>query len=113
MIFMFPLLKHLKRNIPYEDALKQVENGLKPLGEEYIKYLKEGFTNGWIDVYENQGKTGGAYSWGSYKTHPYVLLNYQGTINDVFTLAHEMGHALHTSTQTKPSLIYTQNIKFL
>ncbi|MDQ2086568.1 oligoendopeptidase F [Herbivorax sp. ANBcel31] len=91
-----PIVEKPKKDIPYEDALKQVENGLKPLGEEYLKYLNEGFTNGWIDVYENEGKTSGAYSWGAYKTHPYVLLNYQGTVNDVFTLAHEMGHALHT-----------------
>ena len=108
MIFMF-IVEAPKKEIPYEEALKQVENGLKPLGEEYIKYLKEGFTNGWIDVYENQGKTGGAYSWGSYKTHPYVLLNYQGTINDVFTLAHEMGHALHSfyTNKTQP-YIYSE-----
>lgn len=104
-----PIVEAPKKEIPYEEALKQVENGLKPLGEEYIKYLKEGFTNGWIDVYENQGKTGGAYSWGSYKTHPYVLLNYQGTINDVFTLAHEMGHALHSfyTNKTQP-YIYSE-----
>ena len=74
MIFMFPLLKHLKGN-PMRRLLKQVENGLKPLGR-ILKYLKEGFTNGWIDGYENQGKTGGRIL-GCYKTHPYVLLNYQ------------------------------------
>ena len=91
-----PIVEAPKKEIPYEEALKQVENGLKPLGEEYIKYLKEGFTNGWIDVYENQGKTGGAYSWGSYKTHPYVLLNYNYELNDVSTLAHEMGHSIHS-----------------
>jgi oligoendopeptidase F len=58
--------------------------------------LQEGFDHGWIDVYENQGKRSGAYSWGAYGTHPYVLLNYQGSLHDVFTLAHEMGHALHS-----------------
>lgn len=99
-----PIVEESKKNIPYEEALKMVEAGLRPLGEEYISHLKEGFTNGWIDVYENQGKTSGAYSWGAYTTHPYVLLNYQGTINDVFTIAHEMGHALHSyyTNKTQP-----------
>ncbi|MFZ5986836.1 MAG: oligoendopeptidase F [Bacillota bacterium] len=99
-----PIIEESKKNIPYNEALRMVEEGLKPLGSEYLGYLKEGFTKGWIDVYENQGKTSGAYSWGAYKTHPYVLLNYQGTINDVFTLAHEMGHALHSyyTNKTQP-----------
>lgn len=99
-----PIIEESKKNIPYEESLKLVEEGLKPLGDEYLGYLREGFTKGWIDVYENQGKTSGAYSWGAYKTHPYVLLNYQGTINDVFTLAHEMGHALHSyyTNKTQP-----------
>ena len=99
-----PIVKESRRNIPYGQALKMVEEGLKPLGEEYIGYLKHGFNNGWIDVYENEGKTSGAFSWGIYKTHPYVLLNYQGTTNDVFTIAHEMGHALHSfyTNKTQP-----------
>ncbi len=99
-----PIVQESNKNIPYEEALKMVESGLHPLGEEYLSYLKEGFTKGWIDVYENQGKTSGAYSWGAYTTHPYVLLNYQGTINDVFTLAHEMGHAIHSyyTNKTQP-----------
>ena len=66
------------------------------LGEDYVRLLEEGFDNGWIDVYENQGKRSGAYSWGAYGTHPYVLLNYNGNLNAVFTLAHEMGHAIHS-----------------
>jgi len=74
------------------------------LGEEYGELLKEGFRNRWIDVYENQGKRSGAYSWGAYGVHPYVLLNYQENLNNVFTLAHEMGHALHSwySDQNQP-----------
>ncbi len=91
-----PIVQESKRKISYEEALDMVINGLKPMGEEYIGLLKNAFESGWIDVYENEGKTSGAYSWGSYKSHPYVLLNFQGTINDVFTIAHEMGHALHT-----------------
>lgn len=99
-----PIVEETNKNIPYEDAIKLVEQGLSPMGDEYISYLKEGFNSGWIDVFENQGKTSGAYSWGAYKSHPYVLLNYQGTINDVFTIAHEMGHALHSyyTNKTQP-----------
>lgn len=99
-----PIVEETKKNIPYEEALKLVEQGLSPMGDEYIGYLKEGFNSGWVDVFENQGKTSGAYSWGAYKSHPYVLLNYQGTINDVFTIAHEMGHALHSyyTNKTQP-----------
>ena len=91
-----PIVEEFDKKIPYEEAKSMVIEGLKPLGEEYSTYLKKGLESGWIDVYENEGKTSGAYAWGSYKTHPYVLLNYQDTINDVFTLAHEMGHALHS-----------------
>ena len=79
----------------YEDAKKLVINALSVLGDKYIKDLKDGFDNGWVDVYENSGKRSGAYSWGCYSAHPYVLLNYQGKYNDVSTLAHEMGHAMH------------------
>jgi oligoendopeptidase F len=91
-----PIVDQPKENIPYGEALEIVKKGVKSLGEEYIEYLEQAFNSGWIDVFENQGKTSGAYSWGAYKTHPYVLLNYQGTVNDVFTIAHEMGHALHS-----------------
>ncbi len=91
-----PLVKDLDKQITYEQAKDMVIDGLAPMGDEYIGILKEGFTSGWIDVYENRGKTGGAYSWGTYGIHPYVLLNFQGKLNDVFTIAHEMGHALHT-----------------
>ena len=80
----------------FEEAKKIVAKGLEPLGKEYITILNEGFENRWIDIYENVGKRSGAYSWGAYGTHPYVLMNYNGTLNHVFTLAHEMGHALHS-----------------
>lgn len=73
-----------------------MKQALAPLGEDYQALLQEGFDNRWIDIYENEGKRTGAYSWGAYGTHPYVLLNYHGSLNDVFTLAHEMGHALHS-----------------
>ena len=91
-----PMVGEANKKIPYEEAKDIVLNGLAPLGEDYQALLKKGFDEGWIDVYENEGKRSGAYSWGAYGTHPYVLLNYQDTLNNVFTLAHEMGHALHS-----------------
>lgn len=91
-----PMTEQDHSEIPFEQAKETVLKGLAPMGEEYLHLLREGFDHGWIDVYENQGKRTGAYSWGAYGTHPYVLLNYQGTLHDVFTLAHEMGHALHS-----------------
>jgi oligoendopeptidase F len=99
-----PIVKDAKMNIPYQEAVNTVVKALEPLGSEYLNKLIEGFRAHWVDVYENEGKTGGAYSWGSYGTHPYVLLNYQDTLNDMFTIAHEMGHALHTfySNQEQP-----------
>lgn len=99
-----PLTKEFEYKVPYEKAKEMVLEGLAPMGEEYIENLKKGLESGWIDVYENKGKRSGAYSWGPYGTHPYVLLNYQENLNNVFTLAHEMGHALHSfySDKTQP-----------
>lgn len=91
-----PMVAGVRKKYSFEEAKAIVLEGLKPLGEEYQERLKEGFSQRWIDVYENEGKRSGAYSWGAYGTHPYVLLNYQGTLDHVFTLAHEMGHAMHT-----------------
>ncbi len=91
-----PLVSEYKMEIPYAKAQETLLNALQPLGSEYVSHLKEGFSNGWIDVYENEGKTSGAYSWGSYETNPYVLLNYDNKLDDMFTLAHEMGHSLHS-----------------
>ncbi|MDD2619600.1 MAG: oligoendopeptidase F [Syntrophomonadaceae bacterium] len=109
-----PLVTEYKMNIPYEQAKELVIRGLQPLGKEYVGKLSEGMNSGWIDVYENEGKTSGAYSWGSYKTHPYVLLNYDNKLDDVFTLAHEMGHSMHSyySNKNQPS-IYAQYSIFL
>ncbi len=90
-----PLVKDVSRYIPFNEAKETVFAALAPLGEEYRKILKEGFENRWIDVYENEGKRSGAYSAGA-QPHPYVLLNYSGTLDSQFTLAHEMGHALHS-----------------
>ena len=99
-----PMVEKEKGRYSYEEAKAMVLEGLKPLGEEYGNLLREGFENRWVDVYENEGKRSGAYSWGVYGVHPYVLMNFNGTLNDVFTLAHEMGHSIHTyySNQAQP-----------
>ena len=91
-----PIAKAPDTKYSFEAAKDIVLEGLAPMGEEYIKVLEEGFDNRWIDVYENEGKRSGAYSWGAYGIHPYVLMNYHGTLDHVFTLAHEMGHAIHS-----------------
>ncbi len=91
-----PLVDEYDLKITYEEAKQRVYDSLAPLGDDYRKVLQEGFDNGWIDVYENEGKRSGAYSWGAYGTHPYVLLNHKDNLNSMFTLAHEMGHALHS-----------------
>ena len=91
-----PIVPEGDLGLPYEEAAKLVQEGLAPLGEAYIRDLSQAFTSGWIDVYENAGKTSGAYSWGVYGTHPYVLLNYQKTLDSLFTIAHELGHAMHS-----------------
>ncbi|WP_017813835.1 oligoendopeptidase F [Paenibacillus shenyangensis] len=91
-----PLVEEFKMDITYDEAKAIVAEGLKPLGEDYLSSLNKGYNEGWIDVYENEGKRTGAYSWGAYGTHPYVLLNHKDNLNSMFTLAHEMGHALHS-----------------
>ena len=99
-----PMIPDMAKTISFEEAKETVLKALAPLGEDYVAKVKEGFENRWIDVYENQGKRSGAYSAGAYGCHPYVLLNYNGTLDDVFTLAHEMGHAMHSyySNETQP-----------
>lgn len=83
-------------DITYEEAKQTVKEGLAPLGKDYAEALQSGYDNRWIDVYENENKRSGAYAWGAYGTHPYVLLNHKDNLNSMFTLAHEMGHALHS-----------------
>lgn len=95
-----PLVADVDKKIPYAQAKQTVYDSLAPLGEDYRKILKEGFDNRWIDVYQNVGKRSGAYSAGA-AIHPYVLLNYTGTLDSQFTLAHEMGHALHSYHSNK------------
>lgn len=91
-----PLTKEPEIRIDFPEAVDLAVKALAPLGDEYISDFKRGISERWIDIYENKGKRKGAYSWGAYGTQPYVLLNYDGTIHDVFTLVHEMGHSMHS-----------------
>lgn len=91
-----PIVQEADRNIPYKEGLDIIRAGLKPMGDDYISIMNKGFDSSWIDVYENQGKTSGAYSFGTYDSPPYIMLNYTNTIKDVFTTAHEMGHSMHS-----------------
>lgn len=91
-----PIVDEVDFSMSYEEACALVKEALKPLGEEYGRLLDRAFSERWIDVYENKGKTTGAFSMGVYGAHPYVLLNHTGTLDSVFTLAHELGHALHS-----------------
>lgn len=109
-----PIVADQDVKIDYESAKQMTLEALVPLGADYQKMLEEGFRNHWIDVYENQGKRSGAYSAGPYGTHPYVLLNYTDTLNDVFTLVHEMGHALHSYLSNKnQSVTYAGYVIFV
>ncbi len=91
-----PMIKADEKDIDYDDAVETILTALAPLGEGYVGTLRSAFEDRWIDVYETENKRGGAYCWGSYSVHPYLLLNYQATMNDRSTVAHEMGHAMHT-----------------
>ena len=95
-----PLVKDVDKHIPYTQAKQTIYESLAPLGDDYRAILKEGFENRWIDVYQNVGKRSGAYSAGA-AVHPYVLMNYNGTLDSQFTLAHEMGHAIHSYLSNK------------
>ncbi|MGB3094225.1 MAG: oligoendopeptidase F [Candidatus Zixiibacteriota bacterium] len=90
-----PLVPEARMDVSYDSAATLILNSSKPLGEGYVNDLRDGFYAGWVDVYETEGKRSGAYSWGSYSTHPYMLMNYNNTVDNVFTLAHEMGHNMH------------------
>lgn len=91
-----PLVEMPKRSVPYEEALDVVRKALAPMGEEYIRDLNAGIEAGWVDVFENEGKTSGAYSFGSYDSMPYVLLNYNNKFKDAFTVIHELGHSMNS-----------------
>ncbi|WP_425447071.1 oligoendopeptidase F [Dethiothermospora halolimnae] len=90
------IVKDVDMKIPYDEGKDMVVEGLKPLGSDYLNVVKKGLESRWIDVYENKGKRSGAYSWGTYDSEPYILLNYKDTLDNVFTLAHELGHSMHS-----------------
>ena len=100
-----PMVGDVDMHFTYEEACDLILKALEPLGEEYCSIVRQGLEQRWIDVYENPGKRSGAYSAGGYSMHPFILLNFQGTLNDVFTLIHEMGHSMHTylSCANQPS----------
>ena len=92
-----PIGEETIKNVSFEEAKQIVADALTPLGDEYVTTYWKGFGEGWVDAYESQGKRGGAYSWGSYRSKPYLSMNYNGTFSSVSTLAHEYGHSIHSS----------------
>ena len=108
-----PIVSDLDMKITFEEAKETVLKALAPMGEEYLSLIRKGFNERWIDVYENEGKTSGAYSAGA-RVHPYVLLNHKDTLNCMFTLAHEMGHAIHSylSNKNQP-VVYSDYVIFV
>lgn len=108
-----PVVENVDMKISFEQAKETVLKALAPMGEDYLKIMREGFKNRWIDVYENEGKTSGAYSAGA-RVHPYVLLNYKDTLNCMFTLVHEMGHAIHSYLSNKyQPVVYSNYVIFV
>jgi len=99
-----PLVPEQELALRYEDAVKLVKEALSVMGKEYSEVLAGAFESGWVDAYESKGKRSGAYSWGVFGVHPFVLLNYQPTVHEVFTIAHELGHSMHSyySNSTQP-----------
>ena len=106
-----PMVPQETGEITYGQAQEEIAEALQVLGDDYVRVLKEGFANRWIDKYENEGKRSGAYSAGCYLAHPYVLMNYQYNLDSEFTLAHEMGHALHSYYSAKNNNIFDSDYK--
>lgn len=107
-----PLIRLPEKKYEFEECLDIIREALQPLGSEYLKKMNEGIEQGWMDVYENVGKTSGAYSFGCYDSYPYILLNYTDTLNDVFTVIHEMGHSMHSkyTRETQPYVYGSHSI---
>jgi oligoendopeptidase F len=104
-----PLVKDYKMEIPYDEAVKIITKALAPLGDEYVADFKKGVNSRWVDVYADENKYTGGYQWGSYDTHPYILMNYTNDLDSALTLAHEMGHALNTVYSNKTQPYYMSN----
>lgn len=109
-----PIVEDVDMEFTYEEACDLILEALEPLGEDYLEIVREGLSKRWIDVYETPGKRSGAYSAGGYGMHPVILMNFQGQLDDVFTLIHEMGHSIHTylSCKTQPS-VYSDYVIFV
>ncbi len=90
------IAKDVNKEYSYDDAMQIIKKALKPLGKDYIDIIDKAYYEKWIDVFDNENKKSGAYSWGTYDSNPYILLNYNGMLNDIFILAHELGHSIHT-----------------
>jgi oligoendopeptidase F len=109
-----PMVDQVEKPISYPEAQQSVLEASRPLGDEYINIMRDGFASRWIDVLENEGKTSGAYSDGSYTTPPYVLMNWQDNLNNTFTLAHELGHSLHSHlTRAMQPYVYSHYTIFV
>lgn len=106
-----PLISNIDKTYTYEEAQAIVLAALKPLGEDYLTIVKECFAERWIDVYPNDGKRSGAFSGGTYETKPFILLNYNNTLNDVYTLIHEIGHSIHTYLSNKNQEYHNSNYR--
>ncbi len=106
-----PLVDDVDKKVPFEEGAKMVIEALKPMGEEYVNTIKRALSERWIDKYENEGKRSGAYSAGVYGVHPYVLLNYDETLDSVFTLIHELGHSMHSYYSSKANSCVDSNYK--
>lgn len=107
-----PMARDFNMEIKYEDAQNIILEALKPMGEYYVNLIRRAFSERWIDVYENEGKRGGAYSWGSYNSHPYILMSYKDDLNSLFTLIHELGHSIHSylSRENQPYIYSSYKI---
>ncbi len=109
-----PIVKNVDMKVSYDQATKTVLKAFKPLGEKYCSVVDQAFREGWIDVYENVGKRSGAYSFGTYDSKPFILLNYHDTLDNMFTLAHEMGHSMHSyMTRERQPYVYGNYSIFL
>ena len=107
-----PMVPEYEKKYSFEEARAIITEGLKPLGPKYIADLKMGLKSGWVDAFETEGKETGGYNWGTYTSHPYIMMNYDSTLGEVFTLAHEMGHALHAyyTNRNEPYIYYGHSL---